>query len=227
MSSYRDTGIILQKYELGEADALLTILLQDAGLTRVVAKGVRRQSSRKRGHVELFNQVDCLLAQGRNLDILTEVASLDIFENWRQDLAQISLVYYAVDLTLMIVPEQQPQPVLYQQLVQFLAWIGHAQHPAVLARWYEVQLLHQLGYWPPDQLSSQSQNAVGILESFSQATAQQVAGLRLAPRLIEELERLMASQIMTVVERQTKSQSFVEQIRDLERRSEEGVARST
>lgn len=218
-STYRDAGVILQKYELGEADSLLTILLQDGGLTRVIAKGVRRQSSRKRGHVELFNQVECLLAEGRNLDVLTEVHSLDIFEGWRQDLTKVSLVYYIADITKMLLPERQPQPIIYQQLVQLLAWIGHAANPAVLTRWYEVQLLANLGYWAQGQLHSQSQNAVNVLDTFAVVTAQQAASLRVTPQLADELERLMNQQLADILEKETKTQSFVDRVKDLDRRS--------
>lgn len=219
MPTYRDTGVILQKYELGEADILLTILLQDGGLTRAVANGARRQASRKRGHVEVFNQVQCLLAEGRNLDTLVEAESVDIFDNWRQDLSRISLAYYAADLTLLLLPENEPHAMVYQQLVQLLAWLGYAQNPSVLARWYEVQLLHHLGYWSSSHLDSQSQNAVGLLDSFSLLPAEQVAVLKVTPELEKELERLMRVECMAVVERESRAQKFVDQIREMDARA--------
>ena len=215
MPTYRDSAIILQKYELGEADSLITLFQRQGGLTRVVARGVRRQSSRKRGHVELFNQIEGLFAEGRSLDVLTEANSLDIFEGWRQDLSKVSQAYYAADITIMMLPEKEPQTIVYDQLVQFLAWVGHAQHPDVLSRWYEVQLLNHLGYWGPGQLESQNANAIQVLQKFATASAQQAAGLRVASELAMELERLMARQFEFIVERPSKALSFVEKVREM------------
>jgi DNA repair protein RecO len=215
--TYRDSAIILQKYELGEADSLITLLQRQGGLARVVAKGARRQSSRKRGHVELFNQIDGLFAEGRSLDVLTEASSMDIFEGWRQDLSRVSHAYYAADITIMMLPEKEPQPVIYDQLVQFLAWINHAQRADVLSRWFEVQLLHHLGYWAPEQLQSESQNALTLLGTFATASAQQAAKLRVAEALAVELERIMARQFEFITERPSRALSFVEKVRELER----------
>jgi recombinational DNA repair protein (RecF pathway) len=217
--TYRDTGIILQKYELGEADSLITLLLLDRGLTRTVAKGVRRLNSRKRGHVELFNQIDALLSQGRNLDILSEASTINSFEAWRHDLGRISLAYYAADITLMLLPEQEPQPLIYQHLTQLLLWLDRALHPEMLVRWYEVQLLVNLGYWNPHQFHSPSLNAIQLLQQSPNLTAEQITQLKLAPQLNQELERLMSISFAPLLERQAKSQSFINQVRDLESRN--------
>jgi recombinational DNA repair protein (RecF pathway) len=214
--TYRDRGIILQKYELGEADILATVFLQDSGMTRMVAKGVRKMTSRKRGHVELFNTVDVLIAKGHNLDVLVEATAIDTFEGWRGDLTTVSLAYYAADITLMLVPEEELQVVVFDQMVQLFAWLGRARHPDALIRWYEVQLLSSLGYWAPNQLISQSQNAVELLERCVDLSAQQMASLRLAPRLLQEMEHLMSQQLVAVIERQTKTQRFVDQVRELD-----------
>lgn len=215
MSTYRDTGIILQKYNIGEADVLITMLTREGGLVRVAANGARRQASRKRGHLELFNQVRCLMAEGRNLDTLVEAESLDIFDRWRSDLSRISLAYYAADLTLLLLPEGEPQSIIYDQLVQYLAWLGHAQHASVLTRWYEVQLLQHLGYWADGQLDSQSQNAVVVLEQFCVASADQAAVLKVAPALEQEMERLMQQRCATILDREVRSQGFVDRVREL------------
>ncbi len=214
--TFRDRGIILQKYELGEADALMAVFLQDGGLTRMVAKGVRKLSSRKRGHVELFNSVDVLVAKGRTLDTLVEATALDTFESWRGNLTDVSLAYYVADITLLLLPEEEPQAMVFDQLIQLLAWLGRARHCEALVRWYEVQLLHHLGYWAPNQLASQSRNAVELLEQCVDLSAQQMASLRLAPRLLQEMEHLMSQQLTAVIERQTKTQRFVDRVRELE-----------
>ena len=67
---YRTEAVVLRRQDLGEADRLLTVYSLDRGKLKVVAKGVRRPTSRKAGHLEPFTRVKLLLARGRELDII-------------------------------------------------------------------------------------------------------------------------------------------------------------
>jgi recombinational DNA repair protein (RecF pathway) len=64
---YRTEAIVLRRSDLGEADRLLTLYTPEWGKLRVIAKGVRKPTSRKSGHVELFTHSRLLIARGRNL----------------------------------------------------------------------------------------------------------------------------------------------------------------
>jgi DNA repair protein RecO (recombination protein O) len=52
MSLYRDHGIVLRTYKLGEADRIVVFLTRDRGKKRGVAKGARRPRSRFLGALE-------------------------------------------------------------------------------------------------------------------------------------------------------------------------------
>ena len=79
MSLYRDTGVVLRTQKLGEADRIISVLTRHHGRVRVVAKGVRRTSSRFGARLEPFSHVDLQCYTGRSLDIATQVESLDAF----------------------------------------------------------------------------------------------------------------------------------------------------
>lgn len=79
MALYRDQGIVLRTYKLGEADRILHLLTTGRGKVRAVAKGVRRPGSRLGGRVEPFSHVDLQLFEGRNLDVVTQVELIDPF----------------------------------------------------------------------------------------------------------------------------------------------------
>ena len=49
----RTETIVLRHQVFGEADRLLTLLTPNHGKVRAIAKGVRRPSSRKTGHLDL------------------------------------------------------------------------------------------------------------------------------------------------------------------------------
>lgn len=85
MVLYRDQGIVLRSYKLGEADRIVHLLTQGRGKVRAVAKGVRKPSSRFGGRLESFGHVDLQLSEGRNLDIVTQAELITPFEGVRAD----------------------------------------------------------------------------------------------------------------------------------------------
>ncbi|EUA13231.1 DNA repair protein RecO [Mycobacterium kansasii 732] len=70
---------MLRQHKLGEADRIVTLLTRDHGLVRAVAKGVRRTRSKFGARLEPFAHIDAQLHPGRNLDIVTQVVSIDAF----------------------------------------------------------------------------------------------------------------------------------------------------
>src|SRR5437764_15490515 len=69
---FRTPAIILKRFDLGEADRLLTLLTPRHGKIEVVAKGARKLTSAKTGHVELFTRADMLIHRGRELGIAAQ-----------------------------------------------------------------------------------------------------------------------------------------------------------
>jgi DNA repair protein RecO (recombination protein O) len=79
MGLYRDTGVVLRVHKLGEADRIITLITRKHGKVRAVAKGVRRTTSRFGARLEPFGHVDAQFAEGRSLDVITQVETLDAF----------------------------------------------------------------------------------------------------------------------------------------------------
>ncbi|MDR2722460.1 MAG: DNA repair protein RecO [Cellulomonadaceae bacterium] len=76
MPTYRDDALVLRTHKLGEADRIVTVLTRSRGKKRVVAKGVRRTSSRFGARLEPFMSVDLQCYEGRNLDTVTQVETV-------------------------------------------------------------------------------------------------------------------------------------------------------
>lgn len=79
MRLYRDNAVVLRLHKLGEADRIVTLLTRQYGVVRAVAKGVRRTRSKFGARLEPFEHIDVQLYPGRNLDIITQVQTLDAF----------------------------------------------------------------------------------------------------------------------------------------------------
>ena len=76
MPLYSDEAVVLRTRKLAEADRIITLLTRRHGVVRAVAKGVRRTSSKFGSRLEPFTHVDLQLAQGRNLDTITQAVTL-------------------------------------------------------------------------------------------------------------------------------------------------------
>lgn len=147
---YRTEGVVLRRQDLGEADRLTTIYTRDYGKLRLVAKGVRRPRSRKAGHLEPFTRVALLIARGRELDIITQVETLDNYSGFRSNLDQLGQASYIVELLdRFSVEEGEGNHTQYQLLLNSLDRLteGEVDSHAVIL-YFELRLLDLVGYRP-------------------------------------------------------------------------------
>ncbi|MFH1896595.1 MAG: recombination protein O N-terminal domain-containing protein, partial [bacterium] len=56
MNNFKLEAIILSRREFGEADAYLTVFSKEEGKLSLLAKGIRRVSSRRAPHLETFSR---------------------------------------------------------------------------------------------------------------------------------------------------------------------------
>lgn len=145
---YRTEGVILKRSDFGEADRLLTIYTPDRGKLRVIAKGVRKTTSRKSGHVELFVRSRLLLARGRNMDIVTQAEMVQPFLGLRDDLVRVSYACYAGELLDAFTTEAEENQPLYDLLLDVLGWIEQETDLDRAMRCYELRLLNLAGFRP-------------------------------------------------------------------------------
>jgi DNA repair protein RecO (recombination protein O) len=145
---YRTEAIVLRRSDFGEADRLLVLYTPDFGKLRVLAKGVRKLTSRKSGHLELLTRSRLLMAKGRNLDIVSQAETIDAFRPLREDLHRTSYACYVAELLDRFTEEGVESRPLYDLLLAALGWLGESEDLALTARFYELRLLALAGYQP-------------------------------------------------------------------------------
>ena len=91
MPPYKEQGIVLRSYKLGEADKIVTVMTQGSGKVRAVAKGIRKTKSRFGARLEPFTHVDLMLYRGRgSLDTVTQAEIIAPHMTIREDLARFA-----------------------------------------------------------------------------------------------------------------------------------------
>jgi DNA repair protein RecO (recombination protein O) len=149
MSLYRDRGVVLRTYRLGEADRIVVFLTERHGKVRAVAKGVRKTTSKFGGRLEPLTQVDLLMWQGRSdLDIVNQVEVLNVFRAVREDLTRLPRGMALLEVADQIAQERHPDPRLYAMVVGALGALADASDSTLLAPSFFLKALVHEGAGP-------------------------------------------------------------------------------
>jgi DNA repair protein RecO (recombination protein O) len=146
--SIRTEGIVLRRQDFGEADRILRLFTRKLGKVSVIAKGVRKPSSKKSGHLEVFMRSSFVIARGRNLHILTQAEVLDSYEPLRETLNGIGLGSYVVELIDAFTYEEGSHVKLYDLIQSTLERLSQFHPSELVLRVYELRLLDQVGFRP-------------------------------------------------------------------------------
>lgn len=130
MPLYSDEAVVLRTRKLAEADRIITLLTRERGIVRAVAKGVRRTSSRFGSRLEPFTQVDLQLAEGRNLDTITQAVTRAPFgEAISADYDRYTAASVMVEtVERLVAEEREPAVQQYQLLVGGLRAMAAGEH---------------------------------------------------------------------------------------------------
>jgi DNA repair protein RecO (recombination protein O) len=144
---YRDEGIVLRTYKLGEADRIVVLFGKGRGKVRAVAKGVRKTKSRFGSRLEPTSHVALQLYEGRELDTITQAESIDHFRPIRDDLDRIAKASAMLESVDHMSQEREPNIRLYTLLLGALRTLAADDHPLVVPAFF-WKLLALEGFRP-------------------------------------------------------------------------------
>ena len=127
---YRDTGVVLRTYKLGESDRIVVLMTEQNGKVRAVAKGVRKTRSKFGARLEPMSHVNLLLYRGRELDIVSQAESVEPLGPMLSSLDRASQGMAAIEAVDQLALDREPNPRLYRMAVGVLRTI--AERPAAL-----------------------------------------------------------------------------------------------
>ncbi len=148
MPVYKTNALVLRRIPLGETDKILTLFSREFGKYSVVAKGARKTTSRLAGATEPLMLLQALMADGLNLDVVTQCEVKDSFPTLRGDFGLFLRATYACELMDKVMEERDPSPEAFDLLVTTLRLMERATDPDAPLHAYELKLLAQTGYEP-------------------------------------------------------------------------------
>jgi DNA repair protein RecO (recombination protein O) len=145
---YVTDAIVLSRFDLGEADRVLTLITPDLGKLKAIAKGIRRPTSRLGGSLEPFAELTVGLARGRTFDVVTEVRVGHAWLGLRDRLESAATAWYLGELADRSLEERHAAQPLYALLRRAYELLDAGMAPGRVARWYEMHLADELGQRP-------------------------------------------------------------------------------
>lgn len=157
--AYMAEGIVLKRRAIGEADRILTVFTKQYGKVRLIAKGVRRITSRRAGHLEVFSHVILSIHAHKGLDILMEAQAKDnlMFEG---DITRIGFAYCMCELVDQLLADRQEHEDIFFLLRDGLQAIRESQDPKawqLSLSHFVHKLLWHLGFLPASRRLRESE----------------------------------------------------------------------
>lgn len=214
MAQYRTDGIILKRISFGEADRILTIFTQKRGKITALAKGVRRMESRKSGNVEILNWVTLFLAEGRTMDVVTEVQARETFTALKVDLVRAGYAYHVLELLDRLLPERDPHPDVFALTTTVLTLLSRMPRQLII-RTFEVRLLCALGFWSLSQVETRDERVRAVLAVLANGTWDEMLKTHIDKKGALELDRVLQGYLEHVLEGSLKSRKFLRRIQNV------------
>lgn len=143
-------AFVLRKTDYKESDRILTLYTRLHGKISVLARGARKSNKRFSGPLEPFVLLSTAVAPalpGRKLRELSESTLLDAALGISKSMARLGAASFAVEMFRESIPEESPDPDLFDLLRDTLGLIGtlDGRELRKTAAAFELKLLHGIG----------------------------------------------------------------------------------
>lgn len=144
-------AIVLSSKSYSEADKLVTLFSKDHGKITLIAKGVKKLKSRKRGSLEPFSIIKFSAFSGHGMPIMTEAEVLDNLSDFRTNLAKVSVAYFFVEVVYRATRDEEPHKEIFDLLRKSLNRLKSEDKLKKLRREFSIELAEILGFIPEGQ----------------------------------------------------------------------------
>jgi DNA repair protein RecO (recombination protein O) len=176
-------------------------MTQGHGKVRAVAKGVRKSGSRFGARLEPTSHVALQCYRGRELDVVTQVETIDAFRALRESYACLTHAVPMLEAVDQVAQEKEPAPALYRMLVGALKTLSETPSPVVTPAFF-WKLLSLEGFHPYLDGCVRCGDEAGPFPAFDLGdggvlcvTCGRLGGHRLEPEALAFLARIVGGEL--------------------------------
>ncbi|HEY7956695.1 MAG TPA: DNA repair protein RecO [Polyangia bacterium] len=143
-------AIVVRTVDYGEADRIVTLFCREAGKLSAIARGARKSTRRFGAGLSLFGTGEAKLTERPG----SELATLESFDGARgfphltMDMVKVAHGGYACELVRELSPPRQPEPEVFDLLIELLERLDGEPARAESLRLFELRLLDLVGLRP-------------------------------------------------------------------------------
>jgi len=165
MPSYKTEAINLRTKRFSEADKLLSVFTRERGKVSAIAKSACKPSSKYGGRLEVFGYNNLLLAAGKNLDIISQVETIESFHSIREKEGSLDAGLYIAKVLFYFLEERVPREALFELFLGCLRLLKEGFDPDSVARIFDLRLADIEGFLPVESFSSNLRHRIGGVKS--------------------------------------------------------------
>ena len=151
-AALQDRAVVIRLTDFSEASQIVSFFTQKNGLTRVIAKGIKRGTKKRfETGVDLLELGELGYAPARGaaeLGNLTSWLQLDTFQGLRRELPRLYGGLYVAELLGALTEDGDPDETLFRSTVETLLTLAQGQNVIGCMVKYQISLLSCIGYVP-------------------------------------------------------------------------------
>lgn len=156
MALYKTKGIVLKSRPFDESAKIITVFTKDLGKISVIAKGAKRPTSKFGGRIEPLTLLDMSIAEGRNLDILSQCETIESFRKIKNNPDLLVIALYFLRIINKSLEDRQKNLNLFKLLYIVLSKLENDEDTKDIELYFYVNYLRVEGIFrkdvPPDIL---------------------------------------------------------------------------
>jgi len=122
-------AIVLSRRDFREYDQVVSVYTKDLGKQDLLARGIKKITSKNSAYLEPFSFVDIEIIKGKELDYIGSVQPVNYFKNIRQDLQKSLKAQLVVGLINRVVQVEEKDEKLFLLLKSWLEFLDSLPLP--------------------------------------------------------------------------------------------------
>jgi DNA repair protein RecO (recombination protein O) len=146
--SYNINGIVLKGINFKDSDKIFSILTREMGRISVLARGVRKISSRRAGNLDTLNLICAKITEGsKGFKQIEEVRTVNSFRDIKKSYDLSRLAFFMAELVYRNLEEGENSEQILSKFVSCLKSFSNPNlRPVLIVNYFELELLKELGY---------------------------------------------------------------------------------
>jgi DNA repair protein RecO (recombination protein O) len=148
MGYFKTEGIVLKNRVIQESDKIVTLYTRDFGKINCIAKGAKKIKSRISAKTEIFTNSYFLIAEGKNLFIITDAEIISSNIVLRENLKLFLIASSITELVDKTQADGEKNKKIFNLLKSTLKYLRITPSPLLLFRIFQANLIKFSGYHP-------------------------------------------------------------------------------